>query len=283
MTRKRISILIGAAVAVAGLGAGAAAAVTSNLGTTPKGTAGAAVSAVPPYSYYRSMMSRYYGGSPMSMMGGGYGWMMGAAGYRWMFGSAAAPAWMRGAHLPPMMMGTGTDMGHMMGRLWANAPGPRVSPEQAARDGSQVPGGASISRRANTVTFTSSTVSLTAEASPAGGPDETFRIAGLVNPKVIVPAGSKVSVQVINADPNTAHGLVITASHDLSSWMPMMTARPAFTGSALWFLGDPTATGMHVGTLTFTAATPGTYHYLCPVPGHAQKGMTGQLIVSGAS
>ena len=57
-----------------------------------------------------------------------------------------------------------------------------------------------------------------------------------------------------------------------------MTARHAFTGSALWFLGNPTA-GLHEGTLTFTAATPGTYHYLCPVPGHAQKGMAGILTV----
>jgi len=49
----------------------------------------------------------------------------------------------------------------------------------------------------------------------------------------------------------------------------------------MWFLGDPTAAGMHVGTLTFTTANPGTYHYLCPVPGHAQKGMVGLLIVAG--
>lgn len=47
-------------------------------------------------------------------------------------------------------------------------------------------------------------------------------------------------LRVINADPDTAHGLVITASQATSSWMPMMTARPAFTGSALWFLGNPT-------------------------------------------
>jgi len=44
---------------------------------------------------------------------------------------------------------------------------------------------------------------------------------------------------------------------------------------------------MHTGTLTFTAATPGTYHYhyhyLCPVPGHAQKGMTELVTVSNTS
>jgi plastocyanin len=37
----------------------------------------------------------------------------------------------------------------------------------------------------------------------------------------------------------------------------------------------------HPGTFTFPA-TPGTYPYLCPVPGHAQKGMTGTFTVSAS-
>ncbi len=133
------------------------------------------------------------------------------------------------------------------------------------------------------MTFTTGSVRLTAVASPAGGPDETFRIAGMVNPKITVLAGAQVSIQVINADPDTAHGLVITSGQGQSLWMPMMTSRPAFTGSALWFLGNPTAAGIHAGTLTFTAAARGTYHYLCPVPGHAQKGMTGLFTVSNTN
>ena len=167
-------------------------------------------------------------------------------------------------------MGTsaGTDPGKIMGRLWANAPGPRVSAAQAATLGGQVPAGARIDRTANTITFTATTVRLTVLASPSGGPDETFCIAGVTNPAIVV-RGSQVSIGVINADPDTAHGLVVTASQD-TTWMPMMTARPAFTGSALWFLGNPTSAGMHAGTLTFTAATPGTYQYLCPAPGHAR-------------
>jgi len=55
-------------------------------------------------------------------------------------------------------------------------------------------------------------LALTAVASPVGGPDETFRIAGLTDPRVVVPTGARVTVQVVNADPDTAHGLVITAS-----------------------------------------------------------------------
>lgn len=74
-----------------------------------------------------------------------------------------------------------------------------------------------------------------------------------------------------------------TQGHARSSWLPMSTASPAFAGSAVWFLGDPTSAGMHAGTLTFTATRAGTYRYLCPVPGHAQEGMAGTFIVSGTS
>jgi rusticyanin len=278
MTRRRLSVLIGVAVvAAAGLGAGVAIAATS--GGTPAQTSVATSPGSPGYSYYRHMMGNYFGGSSMMGGTGGYRWMMGAAGYRWMFGGASAPAWMRGARLSAAMMGADTDPGKFMGRLWANAPGPRVSPGQATALGTQTPADARIDRAACTITFTNGSVHLAAVASPAGGPDETFRIAGMVNPTVVVPAGAKVSIEVINADPDTAHGLVVSASDGRSSWMPMMGDRPAFTGSALWFLGDSTAAGMHTGTLAFTASTPGTYHYLCPVPGHAQKGMTGTFTV----
>jgi rusticyanin len=279
MTRKRIGVLAGLAViAAAGIGVGVAVA-TSGPGSRP---APAGTPARAGYSWYQSMMSRYYGGS---MMGGSPGsWMMGRQGYQWMMGGASAPGWMRGGRLPGSMMMSGTtDPGQIMGKLWANAPGTRVGAAQAIRLGSQIPAGASIDRTANTVTFAAASVHLVAVASPAGGPDETFRITGLVNPAITVPEGAKVSIEVINAGPDTAHGLVITASADTSSPMPMMTSQPAFAGSAVWFLGNPTTAGMHAGTLTFTAATPGSYQYLCPVPGHARKGMAGTFTVSNAS
>jgi rusticyanin len=269
---------IAAAVAVAGLSA--AVGGCSSTGSAASGPS-AAVSGVPSYSWYRSMMGRYFGGYGGSMMGGttGTGWMMGAAGYQWMLGGGRAPAWMRGARLPIAMMGTSTDMGKVMGRLFASAPGPRVSSRAAAMLGSQIPAGAVISRTANTITFASHAVTLTVVASPPGGQDERFRIAGLTDPKIIVPAGARVSIEVVNADPDTAHGLVITASYNAAAAMPMMTGRPAFPGSALWFLGNPTSAGMHAGTITFDATTPGSYQYLCPVPGHARDGMTGTLTV----
>ena len=280
MTRRRIIVVISvASVAAAGLGAGLAVAASGSGARAPAATAPGS----PPYSYYHSMMSGYYGGSSMMGGSGNYQWMMGTTGYQWMFGGASAPAWMRGAVMPGSMMGAGTDPGKFMGQLWANAPGSRVSPSQAAQLGRQIPAGAHVNAGARTITFTTASVHLVAVASPAGGPDETFRIAGLVNPAITVPAAAQVSIQVINADPDTAHGLVITASSDVSSPMPMMTDRPAFAGSALWFLGNPTTAGMHTATLTFTTSAPGAYHYLCPVPGHAQEGMTGTFTVSNSS
>jgi rusticyanin len=269
-----------AALAVAGVGASAGIAACGSAGQAPAaaGTPGGAA-----YSYYRSMMGRLDSGSS-GMMGGtsSRSWLMGGTGYRWMMGGLGAPAWMRGSALPGFMMGTSRDPGKVMGALFADAPGARVSPAQAARLGSQIPAGATVSRAANRITFTGSSVRLTVLASPAGGPDDTFRVAGMVNPDIVVKTGARVSIEVVNADPDTAHGLVITAASTGYSSMPMMNARPAFPGAALWFLGNPTPAGMHAGTLTFTAATPGTYHYLCPVPGHAQKGMAGVFTVSGS-
>jgi rusticyanin len=110
-----------------------------------------------------------------------------------------------------------------------------------------------------------------------------FEIAGIVNPTVVVPAGAHVSIEVINADDDMAHGLVITVGGAATAWMPMMSAAPAFAGAAAWFLPIPTAAGMHAATLSFTAATAGTYTYLCPVPGHAAKGMAGTFTVSAAA
>jgi rusticyanin len=294
MMIKRNTVLAGVAVlAAAGLGAGVTIAAAGSSGQPPTPAAASASPAAytaPGYSWYQAMMSSHYGnGTGTSMMGGtshgSYGWMMSQAGYRWMTGSGtASPGWMAGGTLPAAMMSTGmmgggTDPGKVMGALFANAPGLRVSAAQAAALGSQAPAGAEVSKAGNTVTFTTTTVRLAIIASPSGSPDETFRVAGLVNPRIIVPAGARVTIQIVNADRDTAHGLVITASGVTGSWMPMMTARPAFTGAALWFLGNPTSAGLHEGTFTFTATTPGTYRYLCPVPGHARKGMTGTLTV----
>jgi rusticyanin len=179
------------------------------------------------------------------------------------------------------MMGSNSDPGKVMGQLFADAPGPRVTAAETARLGNEPPAGATVDRSANRISFSQHAVHFAVVASPVGGPDETFRVAGLVNPTIAVPQGASVTIDLVNADPDTAHGIVVTTPGSVSSSMPMMTANPAFSGAALWFLGNPTSAGMHQGTLTFTATTAGTYQYLCPVPGHAERGMAGAFVVEG--
>jgi plastocyanin len=279
MRSTRLAAVIGTvAVTAAGLAVLAGCGTTTKAPTASATPAAAATASGTAYAYYQRMMKGLYGGG--TMMGGSYGWMMGATGYQWMMGGTAAPAWMRGQALPGFMMGNSSDPGQVMGSLFADAPGPRVSAARAAQLGRQVPAGATLDRAANTIAFTGTSVRLTVLASPAGGPDETFRIAGLTDPAITVPVGAQVSIEVVNADSDTAHGLVITAGGNAASPMPMATARPAFPGSAVWFLGNPTPAGMHAATLGFTATTAGSYRYLCPVPGHAQKGMTGTFTVT---
>ena len=258
------------ALALVGLGAG--------LGVALSGSSSSGSDAL--YTYYQQMMSGYGGGS---MMGGsGYSWIMGPSGYGWMIGgSSSVPGWMNGGSLPGFMMGNNADPGQVMGRLFANAPGPRVSTSEATKLGNAVPPGATVNRFANQITFSGQNIAFTVLASPPGDPDETFRVGGLVNPTVTVQAGAQVSIQFINADPDTAHGLVVTSRGSSDSWMPMMTASQAFPGAAVWFLGDPTSAGLHAASMSFAATTPGTYHYLCPVPGHAQKGMVATFVVRG--
>lgn len=204
MTRKRNVTLAGvAALAAAGLGTGVAVA-TSGASGQPAAAASPAASGTaaspaaylaPGYAWYRSMMGGYYGGPGMDMMGGSsYGWMMSQAGYQWMTGATGVPGWMRGRTLPGYMTGTaGSDPGTVMGTLFAGAPGPRVSAARAQQLGEQVPAGASVNRANRAITFTTADVHLAVLASPSM-PAELFRIAGMTNPAINVPAGAHVTV-----------------------------------------------------------------------------------------
>jgi uncharacterized cupredoxin-like copper-binding protein len=195
-------------------------------------------------------------------------------------GHAHGGSHMQGGNMQGIAGGSGADIGKMLGQMYADAPGPRVSPAQAAWLGNEVPPAAVVNRTARTITFTTAAVRLTVLASPVTS-DMKFRIAGMTDPTITVPSGAKVTIEVINADNDTAHGLVITNKLTHPGNDPMHSgAYPVFGDSAVWILGYLTAAGMHAGTMSFTATTPGTYSYLCPMPGHAQMGMLGTFRVA---
>jgi rusticyanin len=149
-----------------------------------------------------------------------------------------------------------------------------VPPSRAQAMAGAVPPGAR--EDGSTITFTSSRVSFTVAAVPPGGPDMTFRIGGLVNPSLVIPAHATVTVEFINADTDQAHGWEVTS---LGPLFPFQIGQPALTGAFARGLGDPTSAGDGAETITFNAGNGGQYHYVCPMPGHAQMGMHGSLTV----
>jgi hypothetical protein len=76
-------------------------------------------------------------------------------------------------------------------------------------------GGAAVDRATERITFTGSSAAFTVVASPAAA-DDRFEVAGLVNPTIVVPTNARVSIQYVNADGTSAHGLVISAAGPLA-------------------------------------------------------------------
>ena len=220
-----------------------------------------------------SMMSNGTAAMPgvMGRESGGYGGMMGGS----------APGIIGGAGAGAMGAGMMDALpGQMMGTAMSGVTGQSVSPAEAQRLGAAVPAGATADLAANRLVFATGDVRFTVLASPADGPDMTFRIAGMADPTVVVPKGATVTVQFVNADADTAHGWLLTPARASFPYMAMMADPPAFAGAVAMPLGDPSAAGMPTETISFTASQPGQYTYLCPVPGHAQQGMHGGLQVA---
>ncbi len=176
---------------------------------------------------------------------------------------------------------TGPDgMGRMMGAFLSGAQVPRVTRSQAIALGNAVPTGATADRATNQLVFRTNEVQLTLLASPPWGKDMTFRVAGLTDPTIIVPQGAQVRVDLINADNDTSHGWLLTPVAPPFRYMAMMGTPPAFSGSFAPPLGESSGAGMPSETIVFQSSASGRYTYLCPVPGHAQRGMYGVFVVT---
>ncbi len=142
-------------------------------------------------------------------------------------------------------------------------------------------GGAEINSKTNSVSYTGSSVTLVALASPHGKPDMTWEIDGLVNPTVMVRQGARVHVVLVNTDGDMLHGFELTSTPPPYPYMAMMGIQNGFF---LMPLPPRTAQNLtsaryYTEEAVFTAA-PGSYYYLCQVPGHAAAGMFGGLVVA---
>lgn len=180
----------------------------------------------------------------------------------------------RGAATGGGMMGGATAAG-------ARAAPTAVAPGVASRLGAAVPAGATVDRSSNTLTFSGSAVDLVVLAAPSDGPDETFRIAGMTNPTIVVPRGAHVTVELVNADAGMPHNWLVTTAAPPYPYAMMMGPPLAF-GAATQTLAEASKTAMPATALAFVASAPGRYAYLCSVPGHAQEGMYGALVVTSS-
>ncbi len=91
------------------------------------------------------------------------------------------------------------------------------------------------------------------------------------NPEIDVNPGDKITFDVTNAG-KSFHAFAITTS-------------PSGLGSAIenTIIGtadNPMKPG-DKGTVSFVPASPGTYYYICAVPGHRELGMEGKIVVGG--
>jgi len=173
-----------------------------------------------------------------------------------------------------------SQMARVLGRRLAGNGQQAISLQRTEALANQHPAGAQVDAATKTVRFTTRTVSFVMVASPPSG-DMKFRVAGINNPTIEVPAGAQITMEFINGDHDEAHMWLLQAGNSGPADFGGGSAGGAHITAAPP-LGDPTSAGQPAETVTFPAPAPGTYQYSCPFPGHATMGMYGHFIVESA-
>jgi len=89
------------------------------------------------------------------------------------------------------------------------------------------------------------------------------------NPEIRVNSGDELTITTVNAGKSFHAFGVVTNPDDFNS---------VVFDSAIAAATNPLKPG-ESGSVTFLAGAPGTYYYICTVPGHALQGMQGSFIV----
>ncbi len=170
--------------------------------------------------------------------------------------------------------GAGGMMGTASGSVW--------TPAHVAALVRQSEQGVTIDRVTNTITYHGTHDLLVPLAAPAALhlSGMQWEIDGLINPTVVVRNGAQVTVDLVNADRGYMHGFAVTKASPPFHEMAMMQGTAAFSGSFIMPILPETSQGQYHRSTQFAATTAGTYHYICPVPGHAAHGMAGKFVVS---
>ncbi len=106
----------------------------------------------------------------------------------------------------------------------------------------------------------------------------SFRIQSHENPTLVFAKGALVTLTVANIDPDMEHDLLIGKAQFP---MPPVPDTAAAFGTTL--LSPEENGAMPANEFAFHASVPGTYSYLCSVPGHAVSGMYGAIVIATPS
>jgi nitrite reductase (NO-forming) len=89
------------------------------------------------------------------------------------------------------------------------------------------------------------------------------------NPEFRVNSGDEITFTTVNAGKSFHSFGIVSNPEDFNN---------VIWNSAIASPNNPLKPGQD-GSVTFTAGAPGSYYYICTVPGHALQGMQGSFIV----
>lgn len=171
------------------------------------------------------------------------------------------------------MMGGGSDIARGTSGGLVPATTMQALAAQAAR---------AVTKSGGTVSYHTKAVTLVALGAPGNRPGMYWQIDGVDGPHgptLSVPAGATVTVDLADGDPGHPHGVELTTASPPYDRMAMMEGSIATPGAFVMPLPPPKGNLWYAATVTFESPAPGTYHIICPVPGHAQQGMWATFIV----
>ncbi len=180
--------------------------------------------------------------------------------------------------------GTGHSFGSMgagqgmMGSGSSNNAGQTFTPQELQQLGLTVAKGATVI--GNTLHYNGLRPEVVALGAPPGRPGMFWEVGGKINPTIVVAPKSEITLVFADGDPGQHHGFELTTAAPPYARMAMMSGSVASPGAFIMPVEPPSGNTWHGETITFTAPSPGTYYYICPVPGHAQQGMWGRFVVS---
>ena len=122
-------------------------------------------------------------------------------------------------------------------------------------------------------------MNLTGRQLPSYSTDDVFVIYGLINPTIVVHAGTSVQFTVANLDDDMYHNLVVSAYGPPYAYMAI---QGMMQGNWMPYLppANYNQNTAHEYSYTLTLNQPTTLWYICTYPDHAQTGMYGKMIVT---